>query len=60
MITYLREAREEIRKVSWPTREELRLHTIAVIAVSVIVALYFGLLDWALNAGFQALLKLTA
>jgi preprotein translocase subunit SecE len=60
MITYLREAREEIRKVSWPTRAELRLHTIAVIAVSVIVALYFGLLDWALSTGYQALLNLNA
>lgn len=60
MLTYLREARQEIRKVSWPTREELRLHTIAVVIISAAVALYFGLIDWAFNLGFQALVNLTA
>jgi preprotein translocase subunit SecE len=60
MLTYLREARQEIRKVSWPTREELRVHTIAVVVVSTLVALYFGLIDWAFNLGFQALMSLTA
>lgn len=57
LVRYLREAREELRKVSWPTQKEVQAYTLLVIAITVAVAVYFGALDWALTLGVEALLK---
>ncbi len=43
------EARVEIRKVVWPTRQETVQTTIVVLIVIFVVALILWLLDWALN-----------
>jgi len=43
------EARVEIRKVVWPTRQETTQTTIVVLVVVFIVALILWLLDWGLN-----------
>lgn len=43
------EARIEIRKVVWPTREETTQTTIVVLIVIFIVAIILMLLDWGLN-----------
>ena len=44
------EARIEIRKVVWPTRQETTQTTIVVLIVIFIVALILWLLDWGLNS----------
>jgi len=44
------EARVEIRKVVWPTRQETTQTTIVVLIVIFIVALILWLLDWGLNS----------
>ena len=46
VIRYLRETRTELRKVSWPTREEAWSLTQVVLAVTVSMALLLGLLDY--------------
>ncbi len=43
------EARVEIRKVVWPTRQETVTQTITVLIVVFLVALILWLLDWGLN-----------
>jgi preprotein translocase subunit SecE len=43
------DARSEIRKVVWPTRQETTQTTMIVLVVVVIVALLLWLLDWGLN-----------
>ena len=43
------EARTEIRKVVWPTRQETTQTTIIVLIVVFVVALILWLLDWGLN-----------
>jgi len=43
------EAKIEIRKVVWPTRQETTQTTIVVLIVIFIVALILWLLDWGLN-----------
>jgi len=45
-IAFLREAKAELSKVSWPTREQLIRNTVAVIAVSGVVAVLLGALDY--------------
>jgi preprotein translocase subunit SecE len=43
------DARVEIRKVVWPTRQETTQTTIVVLIVIFVVALILWLLDWGLN-----------
>ena len=57
---YLRESREEMRKVTWPARDETIKYSALVIGISVVVAAFFGGLDWLLNLGLEELIKLTS
>ena len=52
--TLLRDVRTELRKVEWPTREELTKMTAAVVALSAVVGLFLGGVDFI----FQELIKL--
>ena len=48
-VTLCLDARTEIRKVVWPTRQETTQTTIIVLIVVLIVALVLWLLDWGLG-----------
>jgi preprotein translocase subunit SecE len=48
---FINESWSELRKVSWPTREQVRNLTVLVFAVSFAVGLYITVLD----AAFQSL-----
>ncbi len=43
---YLKETKAEMKHVSWPTRPQAIAFTAIVIAVSLVVAAYLGLLDY--------------
>ena len=51
--TFLREAKAELNKVVWPDRKTTIASTLVVLAVSVIVGLYLGLLDVILSKVFD-------
>lgn len=42
---FLREARAELRKVTWPNRKELATYTAVVIVSTAICALFLGVVD---------------
>ena len=42
---YFDEVWSELRKVSWPTRDQVRNLTVLVFAISFVVGLYIGVLD---------------
>jgi preprotein translocase subunit SecE len=42
---FVKDVQVEVRKVSWPTRQELRDSTLVVIATVMIVAAYVGIVD---------------
>jgi preprotein translocase subunit SecE len=44
--TFTKEARAELRKVNWPTREQTIKFTGVVIGVSLAVAFFLGALDY--------------
>lgn len=46
IITFLKEARIELKKVSWPTRRETLRYTLAVVLMSLAVAAFLGGLDF--------------
>ena len=48
-VTFLQEVWSELKKVHWPTRRETYAATVVVLVVVGIVALYLGLVDFALS-----------
>ena len=46
---YTKDVSAELRKVSWPTRDELRDSTVVVIVTVLLVAAFIGLVDQGLN-----------
>ncbi len=48
IVTYVKEAREELKKVTWPDRDEVTSFTMVVIVSVVIDALFLWLVDTAL------------
>ncbi len=53
---FLEECWAELRKVHWPTREEARAATIAVIIGVVVVGAYLGVIDVVLSFLFTRVL----
>ncbi|NCS97357.1 MAG: preprotein translocase subunit SecE [Candidatus Pacebacteria bacterium] len=43
---YFTEVAREIKKVTWPSREQTQEKTVLVLAVSIIIGLYIGVLDF--------------
>jgi preprotein translocase subunit SecE len=55
---YYRETRGELRRVTWPTREESQRLTGVVIAVTIAFALFLGALDFVFSTLVGALIRL--
>lgn len=45
-LSFFKEAKEELKKVTWPKKEELIKMTAVVITISLAVGLFIGLLDY--------------
>jgi preprotein translocase subunit SecE len=46
IVRYFKETRAEIRKVTWPTRQEATNLTLIVLAVTVAMAIFLGAVDY--------------
>ncbi len=46
---FLREIRQELTKVAWPTKDELRDSTIVVILLSIFLSAFIGVVDFGLS-----------
>ncbi len=55
---FVKETRSEIRKVTWPTRQEALNMTAIVIAVTLTMAIALGLLDYLFTQIFRLLVAL--
>ena len=55
-IEYIKEVIAEAHHVTWPTRKQTIFFTVAVLAISVIIAYYLGALDFLFGQGLKALL----
>ncbi len=54
-FVFLQEARNEVRKVVWPTRNETMVSTIMVLIMVTLMMLFFGIADFLINFGLRAL-----
>jgi len=50
---FLREARAELKKVTWPGKQQVWYSTLVVIFVTLLVAVYLGIVDMALTGIFS-------
>jgi preprotein translocase subunit SecE len=55
---FIREVRQEMNKVTWPTRQETVISTVMVLVLGLISALFFLLVDAILANGVQWILGL--
>jgi preprotein translocase subunit SecE len=56
---FLTAVRDEVKKVTWPTREELIKATRMIIVLSIVLGITIGLMDWLLQLVFvQGLARL--
>ncbi len=53
LLAYFRGVRQELRKVVWPTRDELTTDTVVVIGC----VIFFAVAFWLIDTGFLAALK---
>lgn len=46
IVRYFKETRAELRKVTWPTRDETKTLTTIIVIVTVTMAAFLGMLDY--------------
>ncbi len=56
-VGFLRETYDELKKVTWPTRQEVVRLTATVILVSLIVGVFIGGLDFIFTSLLQVVVK---
>ena len=55
-IQFLKEVREELSRVTWPTRDEVVEATIGVVIFCLVIALYFWILDTIFAKGLELII----
>ncbi|MBI3394292.1 MAG: preprotein translocase subunit SecE [Spirochaetia bacterium] len=53
MLDFLKESRDELRKVVWPTREEVLNSTVVVLGAVVVISLFLYFVDHAFEFVFE-------
>lgn len=57
IASYFKESVIEMKKVVWPTKKQTTTYTIIVIGMSLGIAIFFGILDYAFNIGLEQIIK---
>ena len=60
IVKFIKEAIQELRKVTWPARTSVVKMTIGVIVISAAFALFIGLVDFGLSKGIEQLVLVIA
>jgi preprotein translocase subunit SecE len=55
-LQFVQQVRQEISKVTWPTRKETLVTTIMVFIMVVLAAVFFLIVDYFLSVGISAIL----
>lgn len=55
-LQFMQQVRTEVGKVVWPTRREVFLTTIMVLAMATLTAIFFFFVDLLIRQGLQAVL----
>jgi preprotein translocase subunit SecE len=56
-IDYLKDTKDEIGRVSWPTQKQALTYTALVVGISIILAILLGLFDFLFSKGLDWFIK---
>jgi preprotein translocase subunit SecE len=57
-LKFLQEVRQEVAKVSWPTRQETLISTIMVLVMVLAASIFFLIADWVISLAVQLVLSI--
>ena len=57
VMQFLRESKAELKKVVWPSREDVISSVEVVIISTILIALILGLLDFGFTEAFRAIMR---
>jgi len=57
IMDFIREAKAELKKVTWPSRKQVWYSTLVVIGITLMVAAYLGVVDIVLTAVFSKVIR---
>jgi preprotein translocase subunit SecE len=57
VLDYIRESKAELKKVTWPTKQQMWYSTLVVIVVTFMVSAYLGLVDLLLTGVFSKIVR---
>ena len=57
-VKFLQEVRQEVSKVTWPSRQETLISTVMVLAMVALASVFFLAADQVISWGVQWLLKI--
>jgi preprotein translocase subunit SecE len=49
LVKFIKEVRNELKRVNWPSKDEIRGSTTVVIVIVLVLAVFIGLVDRALS-----------
>ncbi|MEZ5358937.1 MAG: preprotein translocase subunit SecE [Candidatus Zixiibacteriota bacterium] len=55
IVKFLKETVAEMKKVTWPTRQEIVGSTVVTVVVSIIVSIFIGVVDFVLDKAVRAI-----
>ena len=56
-VEYIKQSASELKKVSWPSKEEVKSSTLIVIGTIIFVSLFLGLVDKVISKVIQMVIK---
>ena len=56
LTRYVRESKEELMKVTWPSRQQVVRDTLTVLGISAVAGVLLGALDFGFSRGVQELI----
>ncbi len=57
LINYIKASIEEMKKVTWPTKNETYNYTLLVIGISVALAVFLGSVDYLFTKGLELIIN---
>lgn len=55
-VKYIKDSISELKKVTWPNKKQTTNYTIVVIALSIGIAIFFGILDYFFSLGIELII----
>ena len=56
-INYIKGSIEEMKKVTWPSKQETKNYTLLVVGISLAVAIFLGAVDYVFTKGFELIIS---